>query len=106
MTTRYSAFSDEAASPRPGAAPRWELTDRPQITRVALVGPDGVGKSTVIQLIQERLRRELPWLQIEMRQWRPALLPNLGEVGRTGPPRRASQKPRRTPGRFHLLRVA
>ena len=88
--------------PTPAAS---RLVRRRGITRIALVGPDGVGKSTVIELLRESLRRDLPWLAVEVRQWRPGLLPNLRDLA-SGQRTSADHGPRRTPGRFRLLRLA
>ena len=89
-------------APAPTAS---RLVRRRGITRIALVGPDGVGKSTVIELLRESLRRDLPWLAVEVRRWRPGLLPNLRDLA-SGQRTSAEQRPRRTPGRFRLLRLA
>ena len=73
---------------------------------IALVGPDGVGKSTLIDV----LAKGPPsiFTKIIVQHWRPWLLPRLGAfVGRsvpvTGPD--GLIPPRRTPGRFHWLRL-
>ena len=87
--------------PTPAAS---RLVRRRGITRIALVGPDGVGKSTVIELLRESLRRDLPWLAVEVRRWRPGLLPNLRDLA-SGQGNSADHRPRRTPGRFRLLRL-
>lgn len=75
-----------------------------KLTRVALVGPDGVGKSTVIALVREWFEREFPEHQFHVRQWRPCLLPDLGRfLGK--PAVTKSVAPRRKPGRLHWLRI-
>ncbi|MGI8744313.1 MAG: hypothetical protein ACR2NN_17410 [Bryobacteraceae bacterium] len=102
MTTQEMAPvpSDAATAvyPAPGLAPR-----RP--VRVALVGPDGVGKSTTIAALKEWFREELPNVSFVTRQWRPSLLPDLGAY--LGKPSAAGRKtpPRREAGRFHAIRV-
>ena len=76
-----------------------------QPVRVALVGPDGVGKSTAISLLEEWFRKELPRVSFEVRHWRPELLPDLGAY--LGKPATPGQKtpPRRKAGRFQLVRL-
>lgn len=73
--------------------------------RLALVGPDGVGKSTAIGLLQRWFAEQVPELSFEVRQWRPSLLPDLGVF--IGKPSKPASKtpPRRKPGRFHLVRL-
>lgn len=73
---------------------------------VALVGPDGVGKSTAIELMRRWFERELPAVQIILRQWRPALVPALIRFTGRPEPSAKSVKPRRHPGKFHYLRIA
>src|ERR1700676_4213281 len=75
------------------------------LTRIALVGPDGVGKSPPIALIRDWFERELPDYRVELRRWRPGLLPDLGWfIGKPSVTVKAA-KPRRNAGRFHGLRV-
>lgn len=71
---------------------------------VAIVGPDGVGKSTLLQHLIPKLPQTI--INIELKHWRPGFLPNLGkllgkEEFKPGPP----VPPRRTPGKFHWLRL-
>ncbi|MEJ2287475.1 MAG: hypothetical protein P8Y02_02325 [Deinococcales bacterium] len=83
------------------------LLDRRLAPIVAVVGPDGVGKSTVIAEVRGRLHALLPITGVEVLHWRPRLLPDLstylagsGDVSRgtAGPPRRSA-------GRFATLRA-
>jgi thymidylate kinase len=68
---------------------------------VALVGPDGVGKSTVLRAITEGSKSI--FTGIIVRHWRPRLLPNLGRLaGRAEPS--AGTAPRRAAGRWPWLR--
>lgn len=73
---------------------------------VAVVGPDGVGKSTVLDRIAGGPRDVLQGYVI--RHWRPGLLPSLRRLGRLD--QREStpglREPRREPGRFSFVRVA
>jgi len=74
---------------------------------VAVVGPDGVGKSS---LIEELARQDdLVFNDVVVRHWRPALLPQLGSlVGRKLPAETSDglRPPRRTKGRLHWLRIS
>jgi hypothetical protein len=75
----------------------------------ALVGPDGVGKSTVLRLICERIKAEGPFFNISLKQWRPGLLPSLASLaGRPeaneGAP--SDFRPRRDPGNLQFLRLS
>lgn len=91
LTLRYSA---------------WQLLRRiiarfvPCAPIVAIVGPDGVGKSTL--LAQIRSGSKSIFTDIVVRHWRPGVLPNLGgkRTKSTG-----SSAPRRHAGRWPWLRV-
>src|SRR5438105_11615929 len=73
--------------------------------RIAVVGPDGVGKSSAISELKRWFHKELPQVAFEVRQWRPNLLPDLGVfAGKSSKPA-TKTPPRRTPGRFHLVRL-
>ncbi|MBV9227135.1 MAG: hypothetical protein JOY85_24125 [Acidobacteriaceae bacterium] len=76
--------------------------------RIALVGPDGVGKSTTLDCVQEWFAREAPFISVTVRRWRPWLLPALSElIGKKEPGADdPEQPPRRQPGNLHLLRLA
>lgn len=68
---------------------------------VAIVGPDGVGKSTSISALYEHLPSL--FTRIQVRHWRPGLLPQLGRlIGKETP---QGAPPRRHPGRFQILRL-
>jgi thymidylate kinase len=68
---------------------------------VAVVGPDGVGKSTTIDEVGGQLPNV--FTSVQVRHWRPNVLPQLGSfLGRQTP---AGAPPRRTPGRFGPLRL-
>ncbi len=73
--------------------------------RIALVGPDGVGKSTAIEAVQEWFQANVPEVSVEVRQWRPGLLPDLGRFLGKPPQPQGKNPPRRTSGRFHWLRI-
>jgi thymidylate kinase len=71
---------------------------------IALVGPDGVGKSSVAKRIQEM--PDLVFTGVHLRHWRPGLLPDLGRLMRV---RKAHDggpvAPRQQAGRFYGLRL-
>jgi len=74
---------------------------------VAVVGPDGTGKSTTIDELQRLLTSNGSIVSSNIRHWRPAVFPPLGRLTPKGGA--ASQfggPPRRSPGRFQFLRVA
>ena len=73
---------------------------------IALVGPDGTGKSTVIKCLRDGDTSVFTGTVV--RHWRPGLLPRLGVfVGRPAPVPDAdgTVAPRRTPGRLQWLRL-
>ncbi len=75
--------------------------------KLALVGPDGVGKSTLLDSLIELVTVNRFFLGVHIRHWRPDLLPPLGKFfGRTPAPQSSGiWLPRLTPGRFHWLRL-
>ena len=76
-----------------------------QPVRIALVGPDGVGKSTAIAALEAWFREELPRVSFEVRHWRPELLPDLGAyLGKPSTPGKKTP-PRREAGRFQFIRL-
>lgn len=75
---------------------------------VALVGPDGVGKSTTIECLVEILEKQALLPKTKLKHWRPNLLPRLGFfVGKPAPVPKAdgSLMPRRKKGHLGGLRV-
>lgn len=71
---------------------------------IALVGPDGVGKSTVLRDLAIAAPRIFP--EVVLRHWRPGLLPRLGAfVGKSHPIDGRAVVPRREPGHLHWLRL-
>ena len=75
--------------------------------RIAIVGPDGVGKSTVIEIVKRTAMRDLAYTNCVVRHWRPGVLPPLARLlGREVKCSDAAVPPRRRPGRFHVVRLA
>ena len=73
---------------------------------VALVGVDGVGKSTAIEAYCRNPSTAFSHAKALVKHWRPGLLPPLGVfLGRTEPVQGQGVVPRRTPGAFHWLRL-
>lgn len=84
-----------------------ELRPLCRSTVVAIVGPDGTGKSTTIDEIRKQLLEKGSEVCRITRHWRPGLLPALGKLGRKGADvTQFGGPPRRHPGRFHFLRLA
>lgn len=74
---------------------------------IALVAPDGAGKSTVIAEAARQIREQMPFTDVVVRHWRPSLLPSLARLaGQPCCPPDTPVQPRRIAGRFHLLRIA
>jgi len=72
---------------------------------VALVGPDGVGKSTILKHVSQNAPNI--FTKVIIKHWRPGLLPNLGRfIRREQPKQGEAVPPRRIPGKFHWLRLA
>jgi thymidylate kinase len=93
--------------PRLGAA--WITTRLKRYFRrsgviVALVGPDGAGKSSVAKAIEAM--EDSVFTDVHLRHWRPGLLPDLGRLARIRPAHDGgSVPPRRRAGRFYWLRL-
>jgi len=79
--------------------------EKPMAPVVAIVGPDGVGKSTVIHELRKLLPQLLPINGVTLRHWRPSLLPPLGRLaGQEVPQAGVAHPPRRKAGRFRWIR--
>lgn len=76
----------------------------PAMPTVSVVGPDGVGKTTVIAEIARTAKTRLRCTRVEYRHWRPGVLPQLGSFVGKAPPA-GGTPPRRTAGRFGWLRT-
>jgi len=75
--------------------------EKPLAPVVAIVGPDGVGKSTVIHELRKLLPQLLPINGVTLRHWRPSLLPPLGSLaGQEVPQAGVAHPPRRKAGGF------
>lgn len=89
------------------AARKASLPFRPCAPVIALVGPDGVGKSSLIAELDAGNRQV--FTDVVIRHWRPGLLPALSSLlGRPGPSELGEGggfPPRRSAGRLHWLRL-
>lgn len=98
----------------PAAALRWlrqcwrrYFGGRPLVPILAVVGPDGAGKSSILAAVAEKLPERFPFWGVAHRHWRPELLPNIGAIaGKPQPERGQAVVPRRTRGRFYFMRLA
>jgi len=81
---------------------------KPIVPIVAIVGVDGVGKSTLVGAVKRELMDRLPILDVEIRHWRPSFLRSLKRLlnRRHGPDTGEAVPPRRSPGHGQLLRLA
>jgi hypothetical protein len=71
---------------------------------IAVVGPDGVGKSTTIRITSEWLGR--CGLDVGVKHWRPGLLPSLASfTGRKNPQPDMPVAPRREKGGMNAIRL-
>ena len=83
---------------------------KPVMPVIALVGPDGVGKSTILrELKNQYLDTKSVCSRVDMRHWRPGLLPQLGQLFKKQSAEEQDKNnqpvpPRRDPGRFTLFR--
>lgn len=88
----------------------WKLNlfPQPAVPIVVLVGPDGVGKSTVLHELKQMMEQELVFPSVLTRHWRPKLFPDLSDLAKlrfrskedVGP-----RPPRRDPGRGSFIRA-
>jgi hypothetical protein len=96
------------------AAARWlrqswhrRFGGRPLVPILAVVGPDGAGKSSVLAAVTAKLPEHFPFWGVANRHWRPELLPNIGALaGKPQPENGQPVVPRRKSGRFYWLRLA
>ncbi len=97
---------EETTKPIDSATPLWKPQGVYRSAIVAIVGPDGTGKSTTIDELRRQLIANGSIVSSNIRHWRPALLPPLGRLTPSGGV--ASQfggPPRRSPGRFQFVRL-
>lgn len=82
------------------------MITKPCVPIVALVGPDGVGKSTIIEELKNQVSLSLPLPRVLVKHWRPNLIPPLNEL-LTGRKQKSAGPvlPRRQPGRFQAIRL-
>ncbi|MHB9146739.1 MAG: hypothetical protein ACYC5Y_15615 [Symbiobacteriia bacterium] len=77
-----------------------------RVPTVAVVGPDGVGKTTAIEFCEQFLIGA--YLKVRRRHWRPRLLPDLNRLFDIGPARSVPNglpvPPRRTAGQGAIIR--
>jgi len=73
---------------------------------IAVVGPDGVGKSTTLRALAELLQTELRLPGVTVRHWRPEVLPPLNQLAGATPSVGEGRPPRRTAGKFPRIRLA
>lgn len=84
----------------------YKVRCRPVSPILAVVGPDGAGKSTILEALQPKLLAAFPFWSIRVQHWRPGLLPPIGfwfgkEPHTAGSP----VLPRWTGGRFYFFRL-
>lgn len=71
---------------------------------IALVGPDGAGKTSVSNEICNAVKQGKLFGSVIVRHWRPGILPQLGSVFGRGDVQPHDHSPRRSAGRFGMLR--
>lgn len=90
---------------------RDELTDRFLADRavpiVAVVGPDGIGKTSALQELERILESRFRFEGIDVHHWRPGVLPPLQRIKqpRSRLDQSGTSPPRREGGRFSSLRL-
>ena len=80
---------------------------RPAAPVISFVGPDGVGKTTTIGALRNQLLQYTPFVDVEIRHWRPGLLPSLASLFGLAPDVSAgptATAPRRSVGDFGWFR--
>jgi len=71
---------------------------------IVILGPDGIGKSTVINELKKKLSNTI-FTKVITRHWRPGILPNLRVLTKKDLVVNDSHAPRRIPGKYALLRL-
>ena len=82
------------------------LLPTPAVPVIAVVGPDGVGKSSALVGLADLLQSELRLPGVVIRHWRPEVLPPLSRLAGAAESVDVGGPPRRTAGRFRRLRLA
>ena len=88
---RRMGWADRLAAPAAEAARRLHRTLRPVGLSVAFLGPDGSGKSTLIQALRERL--DPVFHGVSVLYWRPRLLPTPGRLKVWNPTAEKTENP-------------
>ncbi len=72
---------------------------------ISFIGPDGVGKSTVIDKFREHLKEQHAFAGVIVKHWRPGLLPSLATlIGKKHQTSDGISLPRRKAGGFYWFR--
>ena len=100
-----SSASTHANPTAASREPRAWLRRRSWVPRIALVGCDGVGKSTAIEAARKHFASHFPEAKFVVRQWRPDVLPPLIRLTGRSNPTPEIHKPRRKAGPFPLVRL-
>jgi thymidylate kinase len=82
----------------------WKVRCKQATPIIAIVGPDGIGKSTVLSEFSKLVARDTSFWSLAIKHWRPSILPPLARLVNKNVVPNGATPPRRDAGKLSFVR--